>query len=56
MLCIFICRRIQRNNVPGADAIKMVRSFTAEDPFADDADEEVDAVVSESIEENFLFA
>ena len=30
--------------------------MTADDPFADEADEEVDAVVSESTEENFLFA
>ena len=40
--------------IPGDEAMKMVRSLTADDPLADDADD-VDAV-NESTEENFLFA
>jgi hypothetical protein len=40
---------------PGDDAMKMVRSLTADGPLADDADE-VEADVNESTAENFLFA
>jgi hypothetical protein len=40
---------------PGVEPIKMVRSFTADAPFADVVDADVDAD-NDSIDENFLLA